>query len=82
MDRLLGMDQIDRDRAAREEAFNTLEAYLYRARDYLEDEDWQKFASSSDQVLFKEKMEEVSEWLFSSQRASPGDFWSKLSELK
>lgn len=75
------MDKLDRDRAAREEAHNTLEAYVYRARDFLSDDVFRRVASTQEHDSFKAKLEEISEWLFSSEHASLEQFRAKLSEL-
>jgi hypoxia up-regulated 1 len=75
------MDKLDRDRAAREEAHNTLEAYVYRARDFLSDDLFRRVASTQEHNSFKAKLEEISEWLFSSEHATLEEFRVKLSEL-
>ena len=75
------MDKLDKDRAAREEALNTLEAYIYRSRDFLEDEFFGKVSSDAERKSLKEKIEAASEWLFSSDSATYEDFKSKLAEL-
>jgi len=75
------MDKLDQDRAAREEALNTLEAYIYRSRDFLEDELFGKVSSDAERKSLKEKIEAASEWLFSSDSATYEDFKSKLAEL-
>jgi len=75
------MDKLDRDRAAREEALNSLEAYIYRSRDFLEDELFGKVSSDEERKLLKEKLEAASEWLFSSESAAYEDFKAKLAEL-
>ena len=75
------MDQLDHTRAAREEALNTLEAYIYRSRDFLGDELFQKVSSEDEQKSFQEKLSAASEWLFSSDSSTLEDFKSKLAEL-
>lgn len=77
----MGMDKLDRDRAAREEALNSLEAYIYRSRDFLEDPIFEKVSSADEQKLFKKRLEAASEWLYSSDSATLEDFKLKLSEL-
>jgi len=81
MFRLLAMDQLDQTRAAREEALNTLEGYIYRSRDFLDDELFQKVSSEDERKSFKEKLSAASEWLFSSDSSTLEDFKSKLAEL-
>jgi len=75
------MDKLDRDRVAREEAHNSLEAYVYRARDLFSDEAFRRVASTQEHNSFKAKLEEISEWLFSSEHASLDQFRAKLAEL-
>lgn len=75
------MDKLDQTRAAREEALNSLEAYIYSSRDFLEDAVFQKVSSVDERTLFQEKLEATSEWLFSSDSATLEDFKSKLTEL-
>ena len=79
--RLREMDQLDYTRAAREEALNSLEAYIYRSRDFLDDELFQKVSSEDERKSFKEKLSAASEWLFSSDSSTLEDFKSKLAEL-
>ena len=75
------MDRFDKIRVAREEALNSLEAYIYRSRDFLEDEIFLKVSSVDEQESFKKGLEAVSIWLSSSDSATVEDFVSKLSEL-
>ena len=75
------MDKLDQTRAACEEALNSLEAYIYRSRDFLEDTVFQKVSSVDERTSFKEKLEAASEWLYSSDSATLEDFKSKLAEL-
>jgi len=81
MRRLVAMDQLDLTRAAREEALNTLEAYIYRSRDFLDDELFQKVSSEDERKSFQEKLSAASEWLFLSDSSTLEDFKSKLTEL-
>ncbi|KIW33028.1 uncharacterized protein PV07_04531 [Cladophialophora immunda] len=63
--RLTQFDMSDRNAALRAEALNTLEAFTYRARDYLEDE---KFIAASSESIRKElekQLSSISEWLYS-----------------
>ena len=75
------MDQLDHTRAAREEALNSLEAYIYGSRDFLDDDIFQKVSSDEERNLFKEKLSAASEWLFASDSSTLEDFESKLAEL-
>jgi len=45
-DRLAAFDRSDRARTAREEALNVLEAYTYRARDFLDNADYNEVSTS------------------------------------
>jgi len=76
------MDKQDQTRAAREEAFNSLEAYLYRSRDLLEDELFLKVSTGAERSIFKEKLDATSEWLFSSESATLEELKAKLNNLK
>jgi len=78
---LTELDKLDSNRAAREEALNSLEAYIYRSRDLLEDFVFRKVSSDAQRKTFKEKIESASEWLFSSDSATLEDFKAKLAEL-
>jgi hypoxia up-regulated 1 len=80
-DRLVSLDKLDQNRAAREEALNTLEAYIYKSRDFLEDSVFQKVSSEDERTSLKGKIEAASEWLFSSDSATFEDFKSRLAEL-
>ena len=75
------MDRLDNNRVAREEALNSLEAYIYRSRDLLEDDIFLKVSSVEQQKSFKETLETASEWLSFSDSATLEDFKSKLAEL-
>jgi hypoxia up-regulated 1 len=75
------MDKLDQNRAAREEALNSLEAYIYRSREFLEDNLFQKVSSEEQRKSFKAKLEEASEWLWSSDSATLEHFKAKLAEL-
>jgi hypoxia up-regulated 1 len=79
--RLVSLDKLDQNRAAREEALNSLEAYIYKSRDFLEDSVFQKVSSKDERKSLKEKIEAASEWLFSSDSATFEDFKSRLAEL-
>lgn len=75
------MDNLDQTRVARSEALNSLEAYIYRSQDFLENTIFQKVSSEDERKSFKEKLEAASEWLSSSDSATLDDFKSKLTEL-
>jgi hypoxia up-regulated 1 len=76
------MDKLDQNRVAREEAQNSLEAYIYRSRDFLEDTLFQQVSSTEELKSFKKKLEVASDWLFSSESATLEEFTSRLAELR
>jgi len=82
-DRLAAFDASDRSRLLREEAFNTLESYTYRARDLLSDE---SFIGASTHALRKEiedKFQSASEWLYGAgAEANREVLKARLKELR
>ncbi|KAF2874128.1 heat shock protein 70-like protein-like protein [Massariosphaeria phaeospora] len=82
-DRLAAFDTSDRARRAREETLNTLEAFTYRARDYLEDESFISAATKATWTSLSEKLSAASEWIYESGSDATEDVLkSKLKELK
>jgi hypoxia up-regulated 1 len=83
MDRLAAFDASDKARRAFEEAFNSLEAFTYRARDYLEDESFIRASTSTACSTLEEKLSTVSDWLYSEgAHADEKTVRSKLKELE
>lgn len=81
--RMKAFDNSDKDRRAKEEALNGLEAYTYRVRDLLSDEGF--IAASVDQIRtdIKSKSEAASEWLYGDgMGATTAEFKAKLKQLK
>lgn len=76
------MDRLDQSRAAREEALNGLEAYIYRSRDIVEEPIFLQVSSEDEIESFKQKVEAATEWLYASESATVDEFRSKLAELK
>ncbi|KAN0065611.1 lumenal Hsp70 protein [Thecaphora frezii] len=62
-DRLWTMSQAAARKAAREEARNGIESYLYRVRDMLYDPVFEKVSKASERDAISAKVEELSEWL-------------------
>ncbi|KIW91470.1 uncharacterized protein Z519_07436 [Cladophialophora bantiana CBS 173.52] len=63
--RLTQFDISDRNAALRAEALNTLEAFTYRTRDYLEDESFIAASSQSVRKELEKQLSSISEWLYS-----------------
>lgn len=82
-DRLIAFDNSDRSRIKREEALNTLEAFTYKARDFLEDEAF-KLASTDDQrAKIEEQFKSASEWLYGEgEDATQEILKARLDELR
>jgi hypoxia up-regulated 1 len=81
--RLAAFDKSDKARTLRSEALNTLEAFTYRARDYLSDKSF--IAVSTDKVRgeLEAKLNAASEWLYGDGvDAKSQDFKDKLKELQ
>ncbi|RMZ92108.1 hypothetical protein DV736_g674, partial [Chaetothyriales sp. CBS 134916] len=81
--RLSEFDSSDRRAVLRVEALNTLEAFTYSARDYLDDPSF--IAVSSDQAReeLQKRLSATSEWLYGDgMDAKLQDFKNKLEELQ
>lgn len=63
-DRLIAFDNSDRSRIKREEALNTLEAFTYKARDYLEDEAFISASTDEQRAQIGDQFKSASEWLY------------------
>ncbi len=57
-------DTSDRNIVLRAEALNSLEAFTYRARDYLEDETFVAASSEQERKELEEQLSHTSEWLY------------------
>ena len=62
-DRLAAFDKSDKSRRLREETFNSLEAYTYKARDTLTDEGFMSASSEEQRQQISEALSSASEWL-------------------
>jgi hypoxia up-regulated 1 len=81
--RLAAFAASDRALALRSEALNTLEAFTYRARDYLSDSSFVAASSDKEREQLEQKLDAVSEWLYGAGvDAKLKDFQDKLKELK
>ena len=63
-ERLTAFDSSDRSRIRREETFNNLEAFTYKARDLLEDEGFMSASTEGERVNVEEQFNKASEWLY------------------
>ena len=79
--RLIAVDNAEAAKRRREEARNNLEAYLYRIRDLLEDEETNPFKRCSkkeERDAIQEKLEETLLWMHEyADDAQTIDFWDK-----
>lgn len=81
--RLAAFDASDKSRRVREEALNSLEAFTYRARDYLEDEAFISASVDAVRTTLEEKLNAASDWIYSDgPNASEKDLKAKLKELE
>src|SRR5271168_296568 len=81
--RLAAFTASDRALALRSEALNTLEAFTYRARDYLSDSSFAAVSSDKEREQLEQKLDAASEWLYGAGvDAKLKDFQDKLKELK
>lgn len=81
--RLTQFDTSDRNTILRAEALNTLEAFTYRARDYLEDESFIGASSVSSRKELEKQLSSISEWLYGDGLdAKLQDFKDKLKNLR
>ena len=81
-DRLAAFDSSDRSRVKREETLNTLEAFTYKARDFLEDEGFVEASTPSHRDTITYKIKSASEWLYGDgAEASRDELKARLEEL-
>lgn len=81
--RLNAFDTSDRNRILREEALNELEAFIYRSRDLIEDEEFVNVVKEDQLAALKEKVATASDWLYGEgDDATTADFKEKLKSLK
>lgn len=81
--RLAAFDASDKSRRIREEHLNSLEAFTYRVRDYLEDEAFIAASTSEIRKAIEEKLSAASDWIYAEgSDASEDALKAKLKELK
>jgi hypoxia up-regulated 1 len=81
--RLAEFDSSDKQAVQRSEALNTLEAFTYRARDYLDDASFIAVSSEKARKELEAQLSSASEWLYSDGvDAKLQDFKDKLKNLK
>lgn len=81
--RLTDFDDSDRNAVLRSEALNVLEAFTYRARDYLEDDSFIGFSTDKTRKELQQLLSKTSEWLYGDGTdAKTQDFKEKLKSLK
>lgn len=80
---MAAFDSSDKARRTREEVLNSLEAFTYRARDYLEDESFIAASIESARTTLEEKLSAASEWIYSEgTEAGEKELKAKLKELE
>ncbi|KAF1947417.1 actin-like ATPase domain-containing protein [Clathrospora elynae] len=82
-DRLAAFDASDKSRRVREEVLNSLEAFTYRSRDYLEDESFIGASTSVVRSTLEKALSAASDWIYSEgAEASEKVLRTKLEELE
>jgi hypoxia up-regulated 1 len=81
--RLAAFDSSDKSRRVREEVLNSLEAFTYRGRDYLEDESFIGASIAAVRTTLEEKLSAASDWIYSEgAEAGEKELKAKLKELE
>lgn len=82
-DRLKAFTSSDKARVAREEALNQLEAFTYKIRDLLDNEQFIAHSTEAERTKLSEQGSTISDWLYDEgSDASKDDFKAKLKELQ
>ncbi|KAL2160760.1 hypothetical protein VTH06DRAFT_957 [Thermothelomyces fergusii] len=82
-DRLKAFEASDRARRQREEALNKLEAYTYKVRDLLENEDFIRHSTSEERATLEKKNSDASEWIYEDGAEAPKEeLRSRLKDLQ
>ena len=82
-DRLDAFADSDRSRRLRDDALNQLEGFTYKAKDFLDNEDFIKVSTEAERASLKAKAEAAGEWIYSDGKdASREELKAKLKELK
>ncbi|CEP13674.1 hypothetical protein [Parasitella parasitica] len=81
--RIAELDALDARKKHREESRNALETFVYRVQDFLYNNVVELVATESDVEKFRERLSEVSDWLYDEgEHADTPVFISKLKELQ
>lgn len=82
-DRIAAFDASDKSRRVREEVLNSLEAFTYKARDYLEDDSFIGASTAAARSTLEEKLSAASDWIYSDGAdATEEALKAKLKELE
>ncbi|KAF2469868.1 heat shock protein 70-like protein-like protein [Lindgomyces ingoldianus] len=82
-DRLSAFDSSDRARRVREEVLNSLEAFTYRSRDLLENEDFIAASTDQERSTLEEKLSASSDWIYAEGHDATEDILkAKLKDLE
>ncbi|KAF2222516.1 Hsp70 protein-domain-containing protein [Elsinoe ampelina] len=82
-ERLAAFDRSDRARLAREEAFNVLEGFTYRARDLLDDAGFAEFSTEAVRTQVSDLLSSTGDWLYGEGATATTDVLKgKLAEFK
>ncbi|KAM3534176.1 hypothetical protein MY4038_002566 [Beauveria bassiana] len=82
-DRLKAFAASDKARAQREEALNKLEAFTYKIRDLLENDEFVAKSTEKERTVLSEKASEASDWLYEEgSTAAKDEFKAKLKSLQ
>ncbi|KAI8932848.1 hypothetical protein NX059_010331 [Plenodomus lindquistii] len=82
-DRLAAFDASDKARRVREEVLNSLEAFTYRARDYLEDESFIGASTEAVRASLETALSAASDWIYTEgAEATEKVLRGKLGELE
>lgn len=81
--RLAAFDASDKNRRIREEVLNSLEAFTYRSRDYLDDESFIAASTAEIRSSLEEKLSGMSDWIYAEGHdATEKTLRAKLKELE
>ena len=81
--RLTAFDKSDQNAYQRSEALNVLEAFTYKARDYLDDSTFATFSTDNVRKELASKLSETSDWLYGDGTdAKLQDFKDRLKSMK
>jgi hypoxia up-regulated 1 len=84
--RLVALDKNEATRRRKEEAYNMLEGYLYRLRDYLDGEPtspFKLFSKAEERKSLERKLEEALAWINEhGENAETGDLWAQREVLE